>query len=144
MTETSLADTLMAVWGFKRVEPDDRFVVYYKGRPALELNHRLIFSKQLADWQVEHIKALHVERLTWEDALEKATTPLSRRVILGIWRNIQKDLQISWGFEVDSNYWREHYLPGCTCAKLDNDELVGTAQRWVSSDCPYHGSARDV
>lgn len=49
-------------------------------------------------------------------------------------------LQALWGFDQDSRYhtyWNK--VKGCTCAKMDNDDMVGSHYRSINGNCPFHG-----
>lgn len=49
-------------------------------------------------------------------------------------------LQALWMFDPDSSkhsYWNK--VKGCSCPKLDNDELWGTGLRRVDRGCRFHG-----
>ena len=54
---------------------------------------------------------------------------------------LETTLQGLWGFPYDKDfhsYWMD--LRGCTCAKMDNRERMGTKYKVITMDCPYHGS----
>lgn len=57
-------------------------------------------------------------------------------------KEIEFTLQGLWGFDQSVAYHRYgFYVKGCTCPKIDNDEMVGATERRIySSDCPYHGT----
>lgn len=60
------------------------------------------------------------------------------RVVTHIER-IEFELQRLWGFEQNKafhSYWFR--VKGCTCPKLDNQEMVGVGRRIISGDCPFH------
>lgn len=53
---------------------------------------------------------------------------------------LEYELQELWGFGKDRSkheWWMK--IPGCTCPKMDNEDLWGIDQRWYNSDCPWHG-----
>lgn len=57
--------------------------------------------------------------------------------------DLECTLQAIWGFQVSSdfhNYWFR--IKGCTCPKLDNEELMGSRMRYYNMNCPYHGSSK--
>ena len=58
---------------------------------------------------------------------------------------LEYTLQILWGFTPDRNYhsyWNK--LKGCTCSDSDNRDMMGTKDRWYSSDCPFHGIKEEI
>jgi len=56
-------------------------------------------------------------------------------------KNIEFELQETWGFELDSKYHRYWFdQPLCTCPKMDNKELIGAEHRLIDCRCPVHGN----
>ena len=54
---------------------------------------------------------------------------------------LEYTLQILWGFPPDNRrhtYWMR--LKGCLCPYHDNMELIGTGERIVNGDCPFHAN----
>ena len=59
---------------------------------------------------------------------------------VNIIRSYEYVLQTLWNFEPNSNwhsYW--YNINGCTCAKLDNRELMGHNLNYINGDCIFHG-----
>lgn len=53
--------------------------------------------------------------------------------------DIEYTMQGIWGFTRDRDYhihWID--LKGCTCPKIDNQELFGAPYRVTATDCPHH------
>lgn len=54
---------------------------------------------------------------------------------------IEFSMQRLWEFEESSAHHTWWYqIPGCTCPKLDNQDMMGIDQRIISCDCPFHGT----
>lgn len=118
---------------------DDSYTVYYKRKPALRLNARLIIQKNLSKDTIENIKALHVERLQIEETMSNPQiTKDQLQTQFKLWTANQYLLQAAWNFPEDSNFHPSHRLPGCLCAKLDNDERLGTEFKVITQGCPIH------
>ncbi len=63
------------------------------------------------------------------------------KAIFKRWTALQFYLQRLWGFEEDCMFHRSWYLPKCTCAKMDNDDIYPYGIRggyWITADCPIH------
>jgi hypothetical protein len=61
--------------------------------------------------------------------------------VVNLVETLEYSLQELWGFEKTSSkhaWWNK--LKGCSCPKLDNDDLIGTGLRVYSEDCMWHGN----
>lgn len=55
--------------------------------------------------------------------------------------DVEHTLQHLWGFPRDRDFhihWLD--LKGCTCPKMDNQELMGAPYRITSATCPHHNA----
>ena len=50
---------------------------------------------------------------------------------------IENELQMMWGFEVNSLYHKFWMVPKCTCPKMDNEDWYPHKQV-ISGGCPVH------
>ena len=58
-------------------------------------------------------------------------------------KNMEYTLQELWGFPRDENrHTHRLRLPGCTCPKDDNREMIGKIGWWVNEHCPWHSISR--
>lgn len=65
-------------------------------------------------------------------------------VVVDVIQGLDYALQALWGFKLDSDHHSsQHHINGCTCPKIDNDDLVGTKYRVRSQGCPFHGWERE-
>jgi len=55
------------------------------------------------------------------------------------WVENEFRLQETWKFGRNADYHREFNLPHCKCAKMDNEDYVGTSLRSINPACIYHG-----
>ena len=96
--------------------------------------------------ELEHIYALlentiNVAKILQED---EDLTYSTGSVISNTIRDIEFALQKQWNFPQNENFHTyQNKLPGCTCAKTDNDERFGVEGKWVTKTCPYHGQLDD-
>ena len=111
----------------------------------VKFNEELLEKQEVTDEQeaeLEHIYALlentvNVAKILQED---KHLTFTTGSVISNTIRDIEFMLQKNWNFEEDEDtHSYQLKLPGCTCAKLDNQERWGTPYKVITISCPYHG-----
>lgn len=102
------------------------------------LNQRLIIQQGLSQKQVDKIKELHKERLMTEKYMETLHNREEIRSWYKVWTQIQYDLQRHWGFPENADFHPSHRLSKCICAKMDNDERLGTPYRVITVGCPIH------
>ena len=117
----------------------EQLTVYYKGKPALRLNERLLESQGVSEEGLENIKALHVHRLDIEAAMRRARSSKRLKELFATWTGLQFDLQAAWGFPLDVNYHKFWRVPKCICPKLDGDDRLGTPYAVRTVGCPIHG-----
>lgn len=55
-----------------------------------------------------------------------------------LWEQVQCTLQRLWGFKEDKSKIRFWKYPGCTCPKVDNEELYETKFSYMNAECPLH------
>lgn len=129
----------------KRIDPlhvpSADLVVSYKGREVLVLNKRLIDQQNCWD-KVSEIKALHERRLEVEEWMSqlKEDSPIEHvEQYNNVWSGIQFQLQKAWGFTEDAKFHRFWDIPGCRCAKLDNNDSYPTGYYSISGGCNIHG-----
>ena len=102
------------------------------------LNDYLIEKQGLTEEEVDVIKGLHIERLMTEKYMETLFNREEIQSWYKVWVQIQYELQASWKFPKNADYHPSHRLSKCVCAKLDNDEKLGTPYRVLTKGCPIH------
>lgn len=109
------------------------------------INLELAIARGISDEDIERIKECHQFRDAIEGSFGIIAAGQGRNIpedipqLLKAWRGNEAKLQTLWGFDVNSNYYKEFYIPGCSCPKEDNEQYVGTVYRYVSKTCPIHG-----
>ncbi len=117
---------------------ENKFVVFYDGKPVLKLNEKLI-ETQKCEENLEKIKNLHVERLEIEEEMRKETDQIKLIVWNEEYTQIEFELQKAWKFEQDKNFHRFWNRPKCSCPKMDNEDRYPTGNYIVSRECKLHG-----
>jgi len=89
------------------------------------------------------ILELHSLRHTYMHTMRKtdATNRGVLRTLAQFVETVEFQLQEAWGFDRDDkfhSYW--YRVPHCTCPKLDNKDVFGSAIRYINEDCPVHGA----
>ncbi len=108
------------------------------------LNKRLLISQKVSPEQEKQIIDLHHKidsMFTLADDLirEDLLNPDMAQLISEAVEEYEFKLQKNWNFEQDRTKHTHWYrIPGCTCAKMDQEDLWGTEQRWINQDCPFH------
>jgi hypothetical protein len=123
----------------------------------VHLNESLIKKQKLGPYRVGKVMESHGVRLglfdmaraVLQDAAEKGKlTKKHQKTMEEIKENLEEaefDAQAAWGFPLDENYhqwWMD--LPGCTCPKMDNQELMGAKYKIYNGDCPWHGDIESL
>ncbi len=76
------------------------------------------------------------KNLVDKDSLDYTTGHILANTV----KDIEFMLQKNWNFpqnEEFHSYWFR--MPGCKCAKMDNQERLGTPYAVITKSCPYHG-----
>ena len=92
--------------------------------------------------ELEHIYALLELTVNTAKILEEDDdlTYATGSVISTTVQNIEFQLQKYWNFPQNPDFHSYQFrLPGCTCAKMDNQERVGSPYKVITQTCPYHG-----
>lgn len=108
-----------------------------KGR-KFGINERLIERQQCQD-NVPLILDLHKERLKVEELLnvDEADDFLIEELYKS-WVEIQFKLQDAWKFERNAHFHRPWDIEGCTCPKMDNDDMYPTGRVIMNTECKIH------
>jgi len=115
----------------------------------IEFNKELLLKQEVTREQrqeLEHIYALLENTVNVAKILEEDDnlTYTTGSIISNTIRDIEFSLQKQWNFPQNENYHSyQMRLPGCTCAKMDNQERWGTPYQVITKTCPYHGSLDD-
>ena len=105
------------------------------------INLNLAREKGLSQRTISKINSLQYDRDVYYKIMEVFEPETDEfKLALEHWRTVQSQLQILWGFEVNSGWWKEWELPHCKCAKQDN-EILYPKYFVSSSNCPIHGKS---
>lgn len=118
---------------------DEQLTVRYQDH-SVTLNRFLIKKRNISNISVWKIMVLHRQQLEIEVAMEKmpVTAVNLLQSLMDEITEINFELQDLWGFQRNADFHKTHYLPHCTCPKIDNDVMVGTPQRYIAEGCPLH------
>ena len=107
---------------------------------GVQLNSRLLARQGITD--PAPILALHLEKLK---LFEKVTNGnLHPAEAVRPYADLENALQEAWGFGANGNYHRWWELPGCTCPKIDNLEVVGCDISYYNMECKAHGRGTNI
>lgn len=117
---------------------EDDMTVYLNNVPITKLNNKLVERQGISTETLTKLKESHVDRYLVELQFEDAHRPEDIQMLFKEWTRINFLQQRLWGFPEDSNYHPSHLLSPCICAKMDNEERLGTPYRVVTKGCPIH------
>ncbi len=116
-------------------------VVEYKGKEVLILNKALLDQQKC--WEnLEHLKAVHKERLKLEDKMKRVKRIKTLRKYDEKYTELEFELQELWGFPRNANYHRFWNRPQCECPKLDNEDAYLSGYYVVNGHCKLHGHSK--
>lgn len=102
------------------------------------LNEELLKKQKVTDEQKEKLYKIY-EEITQILNSDKDTTREEKKEIFKKLTKLEFELQENWNFEKDIKKHKYHlFLPGCTCSKSDNMDLISTGTMYVDKNCPYH------
>lgn len=110
---------------------------------SVNLNKRLIKQQGLNTFEVRRLESLHAMLNTVLIDMEyfyNSEDKFELQEWVKIIKSIEFLMQAGWKFPVSEDYHSYWYRsPHCTCAVLDNDELMGLPYSYVTLSCPLHG-----
>lgn len=118
----------------------ENFIVRYPGRTDVLLNPHLCKKQKITQEGLEDLKALHYKVQAVLEAMEQSNDKTELRALNSDWRELQFELQKTWGFDQNPNFHHWYTVPKCSCPKVDNLECYGTPYGIYSGDCLIHGS----
>jgi len=105
------------------------------------INQKLADKRSISEESRELILEYQNQLKLINKNIDDYTDVIGYKGVSELVRDIEFQLQKLWGFEQDDKY---HYhwfnVKGCTCPKLDNQEVLGTGKSWFNFSCPFHGS----
>ena len=110
------------------------------GVPTGRLNARMARSRGLSEEDVAALVLSHqIRHMLFEAAKAVEKTPENMRLLAGVFDALEGEQQELWGFDRNPAFRRWFDLPGCSCPKVDNADMLGTGMRVISAECPAHG-----
>jgi len=113
-------------------------------KDQIHLNNRLIDRQGLNDTEVDNVKELHLELERFFDEVSnlnpRKISEIDANSIVDTVERIEFAMQEAWKFEPNSkmhSWWFR--TPHCKCPHMDNQDVLGTDLRYISSSCPLHG-----
>ena len=110
-----------------KYDPEDIELKY------LTPNERLISKLDLPDHIQQTLTDIYKQLTLVLNRPDMYTNPVEHIEAL------EYTLQVLWQFTPDRNrhsYW--YKINGCTCPKMDNNDMIGTGYRKISEDCKWH------
>jgi hypothetical protein len=121
----------------------------------INLDYDIVFSKELADElgvpkpnQIA-INEIHDTRRDIFNSVEKMMKtgykkeahPTIFKELYDEWMELERDLQLLWGFGLDDNKIKFWNFPACSCPAMDNNNAYPYGYYAMSGGCMIHGSA---
>jgi hypothetical protein len=105
------------------------------------LNQKLLIKQNVTDEQQDRLYVLYAELVDLFDRARDVDSDEQAKTLVLELQDLEFKLQENWNFSRDVNfhsYWFK--IPGCSCPKLDNAEMIGIDRRIVNHDCRFHGT----
>ena len=119
------------------INKNQNLTIKYNDR-GCTLNKALIESQNV--WHnVDLLKILHMKRFIIEEKMELTNINKELKSLAKEWTENQFLLQDAWNFKRDETQHRFWTLPGCSCPKLDNNDMIGIGYFIINPSCKIHG-----
>jgi hypothetical protein len=109
------------------------------GKYDMKLSESFL-TRQDAWGNIDNIKQLFYNKFELFTAMEETDDiELIQIFAEEVWEN-EKEIMKAFNFEVNKNFFKFWEMPRCSCAKMDNFDLLGTKYNIYSGDCIIHGT----
>lgn len=115
---------------------DTNLIVYKDGRPIIKLNKAML-DKQNAWDNLDILKSLHLEIYSLRQQMMEKTIDLVEGDKK--WTQLEFLLQRTWGFTENASYHKFWDRPGCTCPRMDNEDMYPSSTYFINGNCLLHG-----
>jgi hypothetical protein len=104
------------------------------------INMDLAMGRNLSEITVKLIEQNHEAIEHMFKGIDQHVSELGYKGVVDYIEIIEYRLQYLWGFPMDKNYHKYWFeVPGCTCPKLDNHDMIGSSRAVFNMTCPFHG-----
>lgn len=117
--------------------PTGSLVVFYEGQPKIMLNKALLDQQNC--WEnLEAIKEVHWLKLMFNELIRETNSLKELKELVKDITECEFELQRLWGFPEDIKFHKFWLTSGCTCPKLDNEDIYPSTNYWISGNCLLH------
>ncbi len=109
---------------------------------VIYLNQRLVRQQKLSKDEEQGIINLHLRKNNLLEEMSAASErgdKVKLKELDGLVTDLEFVLQDAWHFPRDINFHKFWERPGCSCAKMDNDDAWPTGYYSRSGGCLIHG-----
>ena len=110
-------------------------------------NPILVKRQGIDEESVRQINVLHDVRESLHDCLASMNVHKYNSLaseIVKLLYDIEAELQRLWKFPVNPDYYKFWNVPGCECAKIDNEDAYPTGYYSINLNCPLHGEEKHM
>ena len=126
--------------GLKSNFTREQFDVIVDGKVVTCLNSYLAKRQNCSEDDIKRIRKLHALKYRLHTmAKENLDDGDMLRMLAKQDDEIEFELQRSWHFPIDAKFHRPWNFPGCTCPRMDNEDMYGTGHFVIDLSCPVHG-----
>lgn len=108
----------------------------------MSINMKLAEARGLDENTITAIESVHSLLVSVLNHPEKFDKPSE---VVEVVESVEFTLQLLWGFPTNRNYhkwWNR--VKGCSCPRMDNDDMIGSEYKIYNSGCPYHGAKNET
>jgi hypothetical protein len=120
---------------------DEERTIYVGEKPVSRLTASLLNRQDVTKEQLTNLKSLHAELYNLFESIKDKDELTKEEALayIGDIEDIEFEMQKNWNFDHDRNMHSNWYRdPNCSCAKLDNQDYLGTELRSYSGGCKIH------
>ena len=107
------------------------------------INKQLAEDRGISEEDQLHISILHSGREDIFEASRKVVSPEMQRELFSDWLDVERTLQMLWGFDEEDRFIKFWTFPACSCPSMDNEDAFPTGYYYVNGDCIIHGTESD-
>ena len=105
------------------------------------INKKLAKDRGISESDQLIIESLHEEREDlFDESLATKMTEDNQGRIFSDWLDVERSLQLLWGFDEEDRFIKFWKFPTCSCPSMDNEDAYPTGYYYVNGDCIIHGN----